>query len=57
MKQLTLASANDTAKKKTTRREKFLAQMDAVTSWARLVAVIEPHYPKACAKGAARRSD
>ncbi len=56
MKPLTFASANDTAKK-TARREKFLAEMDAVVPWARLVAVIEPHYPKACAKGAARRSD
>ena len=32
-------------KKKTTRREKFLAQMEAVVPWARLVALIEPHYP------------
>jgi len=34
------------AKKKVTRREKFLAEMEAVVPWARLVALIEPHYPK-----------
>ena len=32
-------------KKKTARREKFLGQMEAVVPWARLVAVIAPHYP------------
>ena len=30
-----------------TRRERFLAEMDAVIPWARLLALIEPHYPKA----------
>jgi IS5 family transposase len=34
-------------KQKVTRRERFLAEMDAVVPWARLVALIEPHYPKA----------
>ena len=34
------------AKKKLTRRERFLAQIEAATPWAQLVAVIEPHYPK-----------
>ncbi len=34
------------AKKKVTRREKFLAEMEAVVPWARLIALIEPHYPK-----------
>jgi transposase, IS5 family len=33
-------------KKKITRREKFLARMEEVIPWARLLAVIEPHYPK-----------
>ena len=32
-------------RKKTTRREKFLAQMEAVVPWARLVEVLAPHYP------------
>lgn len=35
------------AKGKVTRRERFLAEMDAVIPWKRLVARIEPHYPKA----------
>jgi transposase, IS5 family len=34
-------------KGKVTRRERFLAEMDAVIPWSRLIALIEPHYPKA----------
>lgn len=30
------------AKKKTTRREKFLARMEEVIPWAKLLAVIQP---------------
>ena len=33
-------------KKKTTRREKFLAHMAEAIPWDQLLAVIEPHYPK-----------
>ena len=33
-------------KKRITRREKFLGEMERVVPWARLVAVIEPVYPK-----------
>jgi IS5 family transposase len=33
------------SKKKITRRERFLAEMERVVPWARLVAVITPHYP------------
>lgn len=47
MKQTTFASAAWAAKGKTTRRERFLAEMNAVMPWAKLVALIEPHYPKA----------
>ena len=47
MTQMTFASAAWSAKGKTTRRERFLVEMDAVIPWARLVALIEPHYPKA----------
>src|SRR5580704_14509995 len=32
-------------KKKVTRREKFLAEMERIVPWARLVAVVAPHYP------------
>jgi IS5 family transposase len=38
-------------KKKQTRREKFLAEMEAVVPWTRLLALIEPHYPKVGPKG------
>jgi IS5 family transposase len=34
------------AKKKRTRRERFLARMEEVVPWAQLLAVIAPHYPK-----------
>ncbi|MBX3674586.1 MAG: IS5 family transposase [Burkholderiales bacterium] len=47
MKQTTFASMAWAAKGKKTRRELFLAEMDAVVPWARLLALIEPHYPKA----------
>jgi transposase, IS5 family len=46
-KQQTLASLAWTRKGKLTRRERFLAEMDAVIPWATLLALIEPHYPKA----------
>jgi transposase, IS5 family len=44
--QTSFAQGEYARKKKTTRREKFLAQMDRVVPWARLVAVIAPYYPK-----------
>lgn len=47
MKQTTFASLAWSNKGKVTRRERFLAEMDAVIPWARLLALIEPHYPKA----------
>ncbi|PKA71126.1 IS5 family transposase [Pseudomonas baetica] len=34
-------------KRKQTRRERFLAEMEQVVPWSGLVALIEPHYPKA----------
>jgi len=47
MEQLSLASLAWQTKGKVTRREEFLAEMNAVIPWAALLAVIEPHYPKA----------
>lgn len=38
-------------KKNRTRRELFLAEMDAVVPWGRLLGLIERHYPKAGPKG------
>jgi len=47
MKQISLAAHDFVKKPKQTRREKFLSEMEAVVPWTRLLAVIEPHYPKA----------
>jgi IS5 family transposase len=49
--QLTLATSDFERYRKPTRRERFLAEMDAVVPWADLVAVVEPHYPKATSAG------
>ena len=49
MKQQTLGGFQKYSK--TTRRAKFLAEMDRVVPWAELTAVIEPVYPKASAAG------
>jgi IS5 family transposase len=45
VKQTTFASLAWSNKGKVTRRERFLAEMDAVMPWTRLLALIEPHYP------------
>ena len=45
--QRTFASMAWNAKGKITRREQFLAEMDAVMPWARLLRLIEPYYRKA----------
>lgn len=47
MKQTTFASLAFEAKKKLTRRERFLKEMDQVVPWDRLLRLIERHYPKA----------
>jgi IS5 family transposase len=46
MQQTTFSSVAWDKKGKITRRERFLGEMDAVIPWARLLALIEPHYPK-----------
>jgi len=38
-------------KKRRTRRETFLAEMDAVVPWQQLLAVVEPHYPRVGGRG------
>lgn len=45
--QRTFAGLAWSSKGKTTRRERFLGEMNAVIPWAELVALIAPHYPKA----------
>ena len=44
-KQLSFASYEFAQKKRVTRREKFLAEMEQVVPWARLEALIEPLEP------------
>jgi IS5 family transposase len=44
--QPSFAQAEFATKKKTTRRERFLARMETLIPWAQLLAVIEPFYPK-----------
>jgi IS5 family transposase len=50
-KQPAIPGLRDAVKKKVTRREVFLTEMDAVVPWARLIGLIEPHYPKPGRKG------
>jgi len=49
--QRTFAGEAWTRKKKVTRREQFLAEMNVVIPWAALVGRIAPHYPKAGKRG------
>jgi transposase, IS5 family len=54
MSQLSFATLDYAAKKKRTKRDIFLAEMADVVPWARLEAVIAPHYPKAGLNGGRR---
>jgi len=47
MDQLSFTDAEYAGKKKRTRREKFLLEMEQVVPWKRLVSLIEPFYPSA----------
>lgn len=46
MKQMTFADAEYAGKRKQTRKELFLIEMDQVVPWQGLITLIEPHYPK-----------
>ncbi|HEN8706917.1 IS5 family transposase [Pseudomonas asiatica] len=46
MKQMTFADAEYAGKRKQTRKELFLIEMNQVVPWQGLIALIEPHYPK-----------
>ena len=50
-KQLGFSDYEQTTAKKQTKREKFLAEMEAVVPWRALIELIEPHYPKTSKKG------
>ncbi|TIE20155.1 IS5 family transposase [Stenotrophomonas maltophilia] len=49
--QLTYGDAEGLGQRKQTRRERFLAEMDQVVPWKRLLALIEPDYPKTGRRG------
>ncbi len=44
--QLTFGDAEGLGKRKRTRKEIFLAEMEQVVPWSALLKLIEPHYPK-----------
>jgi IS5 family transposase len=46
MKQISFSQVEYAGKKRTTRREVFLAEMERVMPWSEVLGVIEPHYPK-----------
>ena len=49
--QTTFSELEYAAKKKRTRRDRFLADIETVPPWSALVAVIEPFYPKSEGRG------
>jgi len=49
--QISFSQSEFESKKKTTRREIFLAKMEQVVPWPRLMEVIEPYYPKSGKRG------
>ena len=51
IKQLGFGDYEQSTAKKRTRRERFLAEMEAVVPWKLLIDLIEPHYHKPCSKG------
>ncbi len=46
MKQISFSQVEFEGKKRLTRRERFLAEMEQIMPSAELLAVVEPHYPK-----------
>ena len=46
MKQMTFTDAEYAGKRKQTRKELFLIEMDRVVPWKGLIALIDPYYPK-----------
>jgi transposase, IS5 family len=51
MKQISFSMTGYFDKGKKTKREQFLAEMNEVVPWTRLLALIEPHYPKGSPAG------
>ena len=44
-KQMSFAQNEYARKKKTTRRERFLSEMELIIPWSQLIGLIQPHYP------------
>jgi IS5 family transposase len=53
-KQISFAQAEYAAKRKTTRRDRFLAEMEILVPWARLLAALRPHYYPTAGQGPGR---
>ena len=51
MKQTSFSDAEFASKKRLTRRERFLAEIEAATPWPALVAALLPYYPKGDGRG------
>ncbi len=51
MKQLSFTDAEHQQKKKQTKRDKFLQEMDRVVPWGRFLEFLEPYYPKSKGPG------
>ena len=51
-KQIGFGDYEQSTPKKRTKREKFLAEMEADVPWKALIDLIEPRYPKTSYKGA-----
>ena len=49
MSQMSFSDFEYAGKRKQTRRERFLAEMDQVVPWAGLLELIEPFYPRPAA--------
>jgi len=45
-RQISFAEAESHGKKRMTLRQRFLTEMENVVPWPRLMAAVEPHYPK-----------
>ena len=45
MKQISFANAEQSGQQRVTRRQKFLAEMEQLVPWTRLLACLQPHYP------------
>jgi IS5 family transposase len=51
IKQSSFSEAEFAIKKKQTRRERFLAEIEVITPWAALIAALLPYYPKGDGRG------